>query len=288
MSRDYSKISLTAKLTAYMRQFTDIAFAKDVARLVHARKAFDKLLHGRGLSLDDLLWYAPILEARYKSIGEMINRSGTSQIVEIASGLSLRGLAATSDPRITYIDTDLAEVTREKTDLIAEISRIHRLPAHGNLHLATADTLDLDQLLAVTDGKFRPGEPVAIVQEGLLQYLTSTETERIATNIRALLKKFGGVWITPDFTFTADAALVSDQQRQFRDIVNDATDATMYNNAFDNAEHLNFYFGRLGFQVEVYNQLYLAPPLFSADLIPPAQLDELRPRLRLWVLSLAR
>ena len=286
MSRDYSKISLTAKLTAYMRQFTDIPFALDVAKLSQARKAFERLLRGRRLKPSNLLWYAPILEARYKSIGEMINRSGATQVLEIASGLSMRGLAATADPNITYIETDLEDITREKTALVSEISRLHSLPARPNLHLVTADALDLDQLFAAAE-PLNPDELVAIVQEGLLQYLTSTETETLACNIRALLEKFGGVWITPDFSLTADAAQVSDQQRQFREIVADATDATMYNNAFDNTEHLTQYFSRLGFQVEVYNQLYLVPHLCAADLIPPRELDELRPRLRLWVLRLA-
>jgi len=287
MSRDYSKISLTAKLTAYMRQFTDIPFAKDVANLIRAKKAFDQLLRDHRIKPNDLLWYAPILEARYKSIGEMVHRSGTRQVLEIASGFSMRGLAATNDPQITYVETDLDDITRDKTELIAEISRTHRLPAHGNLHLAAASALDLDQLFAAAE-KFQPGEPIAVIQEGLLQYLTSTETETTATNIRALLERFGGVWITPDFSLTADAANVSDQQRQFREIVADATDATMYNNAFDNTEHLTSYFARLGFQMEVYNQLYLITHLASSDLIHSSQLDEMRPRLRLWVLRLAR
>ncbi len=288
MSRDYSKISLTAKLTAYMRQFTDIPFAKDVAKVVRARKAFDQLLHGRNISLDDLLWYAPILEARYKSIGEMIKRSGARQVLELASGLSLRGLAATNDEHITYIETDLDDITQEKKTLIAEIVRLHRLPARPNFHLVAANALELDSLHAAIEGKFHPGEPIAVVQEGLLQYLTATETEKVAVNIRALLEKFGGVWITPDLTLTADATDVTEQQRQVRELVADATEVTMYNNAFTNTEHLNNYFNRLGFQVEVYNQLYLTTHLHSADLIPSRQLDELKPRLRLWLLRLAK
>lgn len=285
MSRDLSKISLTAKLTAYMRQFTDIPFAKDVAKLVRAQKAFDALLRDRHLKTSDLLWYAPILEARYKSIGEMIHRSGTKQILEMASGLSMRGLAMTADPSVTYVETDLGEITREKEALIEEISHAQRLAKRPNLKVMEANALECEEVLAAT-ASFRPGEPVAIVHEGLLQYLTSTETEAVATNVGAVLREFGGVWITPDFTLTADAANVTEQQRKFREIVTDATDRTMYNNAFDNTEHLSNYFARLGFQVEVYNQLYLTTHLVSAELIPSPQLNELRPRLRLWVLRL--
>lgn len=40
----FEKISLTARLTAYMRQYSDIPFAKDVANLLQAEAAFEKLL----------------------------------------------------------------------------------------------------------------------------------------------------------------------------------------------------------------------------------------------------
>ena len=284
MSSTFAPISLTAKLTAYMRQFTDIPFARDVAELVQAKAAFENLLRDRHLKPDDLTWYAPILELRYKSITEMIRRSGAGQILELASGLTLRGLAMTADPGLDYVETDLDELTGGKSALISEISRRHRLSVRNNLRTLAANALERENLAAATEN-FRPGQPIAIVHEGLLQYLTATETETVARNIHDLLEKFGGVWITPDFSMKADAATVSEQQKQFRQIVASATDRTMYNNAFNDTEHLNAYFGRLGFQVEVFNQLYLAPNLVSAHRLRPGLLDELKPRLRLWVLS---
>ena len=285
MPLDYSKISLTAKLTAYMRQFTDIPFARDVSEFVHAKQAVEALLRDQHIKVEALLWYAPILEARYKSISQMILGSGVRQVLELAGGLSLRGLALGADSTLNYVDTDLPEITVEKAALIADISRRHHLPAQHNLRLVAANALEPADL-AFAAGSFRPGQPVAVVHEGLLQYLTSTETETIAVNIRALLEKFGGVWITPDFSLKADGANVSPEQRQFREIVAATTGRTMYNNAFDSAEHLTDYFRPLGFQVEVYNQLYLAPVLSSIDRVDPGQLEEFKPRLRLWVLRL--
>ena len=286
MSLDFEKISVTAKLTAYMRQFTDIPFASDVAELVHAREAFDQLLRHERLSPDDLTWYAPILEARYKSIDEMIRRTGVRQILELASGLSLRGLALTAIPNLLYVETDLERLIAEKSGLIAEVLRRMHLPSRGNLHAVAANALARDDLFAAA-ARFHEERPIAIVHEGLLQYLTATETETVAGNIHELLGKYGGFWITPDFSLKADSGNVSAQQRRFRRIVAAATDRTMYNNAFDDAEHVISYFGRLGFQVEVFNQLYLAPHLVSPDRVHlrPGLLDELKPRLRLWVLE---
>ena len=77
----FDKISVTAKLTAYMRQFSDIPYAKDIAGAVHAQQAFDDLVRTHGLSPGDLLWYAPIFEVRYKSIAARLRASGIDQVL---------------------------------------------------------------------------------------------------------------------------------------------------------------------------------------------------------------
>jgi len=286
MPFNYAKISLTAKLTAYMRGFSDIPYAVEASELVHARAAFDQLLRGNDLTREDLTWYAPVLEARAKSVDEMIRRSGVRQVLELAGGLSLRGLAMTAIPNLFYVETDLPDMIAQKAELIAEILARHHLAPRGNLHLTAANVLESAELFAAA-ARFNPLEPVAIVHEGLLQYLTATETETVAHHIQELLDKHGGVWITPDFSLKADAENVSAQQRRFRRVVATATERTMYNNAFDDIEHVTAYFGARGFQVEVVSQAYLAPHLTSPDRVHlrPGLWEELKPRLRLWVLK---
>jgi O-methyltransferase involved in polyketide biosynthesis len=286
MAHNFAKISFTSKLTAYMRQFADITFASDVADLIGAGKAFDALLRQHALKPDDLTWYAPIFEARHKSIGAMIRRSNGHQVLELASGFSPRGLAVTADPKITYVETDLPQTIVEKRRLLSAISKRHRLMPRDNFRIVGANALEREQLQAATT-YFQPGQPLLIVHEGLLQYLSSSETEQVARNIHELLGQYGGAWITPDFSLKADAENLSAQQETFRRIIAEATERTMYNNAFENMEHLREYFRGLGFQIEVFNQLYLAPNLVSIDRLhlPPELLDELRPRLRLWVLT---
>jgi hypothetical protein len=44
MSADASLISVTAKLTAYYRQFSDIPFTTEVAKRIGADEAFDRSL----------------------------------------------------------------------------------------------------------------------------------------------------------------------------------------------------------------------------------------------------
>ena len=283
---NFKNISLTARLTAYMRQYSDIPFAKDVANRLRAEEAFEKLLRDNELSPKDLLWYAPLLEVRYKSVAETIRKLRATQVLELASGFSLRGLAVTQDPRLTYVESDLEELTEEKASLVADLRRQYRLADHGNLHLVTVDALDRSQLRSAAKG-FRRDQPIAVVNEGLLLYLSATEMATVARNIRDLLIEFDGVWITPDFSVKQDVKEVSEQQRRFRRVVAAATERTMYKNAFDNNEQLLAFFDGLGLQPRVLNQVDAAPNVVSLDVLKLSHqiLDTAKSKLRLWVLS---
>jgi len=287
MTVNFEKISLTARLTAYMRQYSDIPYAKDVANRLRAEEAFEKLLRDNELSPKDLLWYAPILEVRYKSVAETIRKLRTTQVLELASGFSLRGLAVTQDPKVTYVESDLEELTDEKASLVADLRWQYQLAEHGNLHLVTADALDRSQLRSAAKS-FRRDRPIAVVNEGLLQYLSATEMATVARNIRDLLMEFDGVWITPDFSLKQDVKDVSEQQRRFRRVVAAATERILYNNAFDSDEQLLAFFDGLGLQARVLNAVDVAPNVVSLDVLKFSHqiLDTAKSKLRLWVLSL--
>ena len=284
---NFKNISLTARLTAYMRQYSDIPFAKDVANRLRAEEAFEELFRDNELSPKDLLWHAPILEVRYKSVTETIRKLRATQVLELASGFSLRGLAVTQDPKVTYVESDLEELTEEKASLIADLRRQYRLAEHGNLHLVTADALDRSQLRSAAK-HFRRDQPIAVVNEGLLQYLSANEMATVARNIRDLLMEFDGLWITPDFSLKQDVQDVSEQQRRFRRVVAAATERTMYNNAFDDNEQLLAFFDGLGLQTRVLNAVDAAPNVVSLDALKLSHqiLDTAKSKLRLWVLSL--
>lgn len=287
MPVNYEKISLTAKLAAYMRQFSDIPFAKDVALHIKAQQAFESLLRDNDMQPEDLLWYAPIFEVRYKSIAAAIRKSGIRQVLELASGLSLRGLAMTQEPDIMYVESDLEELTAEKAILVDEIRRQYRLTQHGNLHLMVANALDQNELRVAVEN-FRHDQPIVVVNEGLFQYLSAGEMKTVALNIRELLREFGGIWITPDFSLKEHVLEVSEQQRRFRSAVAAATERKLYNHTFENSEQLEAFFDGLGLQAQVLNQLDVAPDAVSLETLklPHRILDRAKPRLRLWILKL--
>ena len=289
MGHDFNStnISLTSRFAAYMRHFTDIPFATDIAEIIRARTAFETFLRPYKLTPEDLHFYAPYFEARHKSIGAMIQRLNPRQILELGAGLSPRGMTLSAEPHIFYLETDLEEMIGEKRALLATLQRRHRLPPRNNLRVLAASALDRDQLRTAAN-YFKAGQRLLILHEGLLQYLTATETELVARNIHALLSQFGGMWITPDFSLKSDTESISDQQKHFRSVLAETTHLTIFDNAFDSIEHLREYFRSLGFKVEVFNQFYLAPELSSVARLGlnPALVDELRPRARLWSLTI--
>jgi O-methyltransferase involved in polyketide biosynthesis len=287
MEIDYEKISLTAQLAAYMRQFSDIPFASDVAELLHSREMFTALLEGQQMTPEDLLWYAPIFEVRYKSVTEAIRRTGSRQVLELASGLTLHGLAFTQDPRYTYLESDLTGISAEKEVIIARLRQKYGLADHANLHFPMVNALDRSQLQAAVKHLNRD-QPLVVVNEGLFQYLSPDEMRAVVSNIRDLLAEFQGSWITPDFSIKEEVNQVSEQQRNFRRIVAAATEHPMYNNAFDSLEQLTAFLNEMGLTATVHNAVDETGEIVSLRRLhlPAALLDPIKASLRLWVLSL--
>ncbi len=113
-----------------------------------------------------------MFEARYKSITQLIRNSGASQVLELASGYSLRGLDLTRDNSLCYVETDLPDVVATKLVLLDEVRRRHDI-APSPLHVVTgADALDVEQLRAAT-AVFDRSRSLMILCEGLIGYLTS-------------------------------------------------------------------------------------------------------------------
>lgn len=294
---DYNKISITAKLVAFFRQFSDIPFAKEVAEYVHAADAVTEIakkLDGSGARFsnsdselsEDAKVYGPILEARYKSLVQLINNSGTTQVLELASGFSLRGLAMSQNSDLIYVDTDLAGIREEKSKLVKDLRSKSRTVT-DNYHIAVANALDLSQLEAAAQ-VFRKDRKLVIVNEGLLMYLSADERSQLAENVRHILAMFpDGAWITPDFSTRSVFENVPEKIKQFRRAISGTTDRALYENAFENEEDIDQFICDHGFVAEHHYQTDLVPHLTSIERLG-LQLDivdRLRHRLRIWLME---
>ena len=287
MTADHAHISVTAKLSAYYRKFSDIAFAAEVAELIGAEEAFAELVRTHGLEPDKLTFYAPMFEARYKSITQLIRSVGASQVLELACGYSLRGLDLTRDNSIRYVETDLPAVVATKRSLLDEICKRHDI-APSPLHVvAAANALDLEQLRAATAVCDR-NRPLLVLCEGLIGYLTHEETARVADNVRALLGDFkGGWWIVPDFTFKSEIRNLPAERIRLREAVTGLTQRELDASAFEDPDDLAAFLRHAGFEAQVRSQIDETPSFstIAALGLPPSVLDRLRPALRVWIMT---
>ncbi len=278
---------MTAKIAAYYRQFSDIPFAKEVARRIGADEAFETIVREHGLERDKLASYAPMFEARYKSLGNLIEKSGCDQVLELASGYSLRGLDLTQRSALRYIETDLPDVVATKLALLDDVRREHAIASSPRHVVTIADALVLEWLRAATDA-LDHGAPLLVLCEGLIGYLTREETERLASNVRALLGAFGrGTWICPDFSFRTELANLPVERVRLRTAVTGITERQLDASAFEDEADLEAFFARVGFEVGVRSQIDETPVLSSISALGSSATwaERMRPLLRVWVMT---
>jgi O-methyltransferase involved in polyketide biosynthesis len=278
MAAAYDQISPTAKLVAELRRYAALPRADEIANAIGATEAVRTAIGGE-LSPGVLTWMAPLTEARYLSLRVAIERSGARQVIELAAGFAFRAAAM---PGLRYLETDLPDVHAERTRVAAELG----LDA---THFAAADATsaaDLERLAS----RLAPDRPVAIVCEGLCQYLTRDEKRAVALGIAALLERFGGVWCTPDFETTDDPLFRGWTDPQFAAIgtfLASATQRDLRGAAFTSRDDVRAFFTDLGFTVEHAPQLDGSFELASAARVgtSPAQLAALRDSRQLWTLT---
>jgi O-methyltransferase involved in polyketide biosynthesis len=274
MNTNYEMISPTALAVANSRAFSDIPYAREIFTAV------EKIGRKNGYSsLSKVLRFrevAPTYEARYKLVNKILFESKKKQILEIASGLSPRGIFLTQQSSIQYVETDLPDVILTKKAVLGRIKK--KLPT--NLYLEPGNALNLKDLEAATR-HFSPNKEIAIINEGLLRYLNFDEKSTVAKNVHSLLHAFGGVWITPDITLKKGLA----EENKFISIVKNTKKVTgvdIDQNAFENQDEAKEFFERFGFKVEVHSFLEV-----EGELVSPSKLkiskEKVREMIGQWV-----
>lgn len=279
---DPERISVTARLAAYYRAFSDVPFAVDVARFIGASETFDALVSDHGISASALNEYAPMFEARYKCIAALLSKLRATQVLELASGFSLRGLAMTRDCDVRYVDSDLDALNEEKRKLLATLS----VATQGTHSVVTANAL-IDAQLRAAVASFDRERELFVVCEGLLMYLSVDERETVASNIRALMSEFSaGTWITTDFSLRADAASVSDERKRMIAAVAGVTHRELNEAAFESQSAMDAFFLRHRWHADKLDQIALAGELVSVGRmsLSPQIVERLRGRLGVWVM----
>ena len=192
-ARDFSTISPSARSLLLVKAQTSLPFARQAAELLWgtgAVKEAERETVATPSAVDRRLH----LEQRARSIDAAIESLGSTRVLELASGLSFRGLdRAARRADVIYVDTDLPEMVATKADLVR---RLHPEPLRGTLLVNPLNAVEPEAFRASVDRL--PLAAIAVVQEGLLMYLDEAEKAALATNVRAALLGRGGAWVIAD------------------------------------------------------------------------------------------
>lgn len=107
-NKDFEEICQTALVTSYPRMFTDIPYEKEISEWLNKHEIISNTQY------KDL---APEIEARYKLINKILDKSKIKQVLELASGYSSRGLIY-SQKGYKYIELDLEPISKNKQQLV--------------------------------------------------------------------------------------------------------------------------------------------------------------------------
>jgi len=104
---------------------------------------------------------APQYEARYKLLDKLIGINNPEQILELASGLSPRGLNQTLENNsVKYAELELPEIVNQKIKIFSKIIPV--LPK--NLRVERGNALKFEDIERATS-RFDPKEPITITHE---------------------------------------------------------------------------------------------------------------------------
>lgn len=282
MDRAYEKISPTAKFVAYLRTFSDIPFAAEIAAECGAREAFESLAQE---SQEPLVRFSAYWETRYKLTDRIIAQRGLTQVLEVAAGLSPRGLVMTETPDVVYVSTDLPEILEEEKSIVEAILSKwgERRP---NLHFHIADALECGSLSRAA-AAFQPDRKIAIITEGLFPYFNRQEQTALAKNVHSVLAVRDGVWIATDVHTRQyyDAAILLDKTgRKRRERLASSTGSELGRNLFADVDDMRSFFETVGFQMEEYPYAGVIPHLSSMKNLNLSQ-EDIRSALELIALA---
>lgn len=287
-SRNYNTISPSARSLLLLKGYTRIPYARQAAELIQYPEPYapDFTIRHPGF------WIRVMhFEARYWSIdqliGDLLPPAGSADttnvsahatnILELSSGFSFRGLALAADRPVHYIDTDLPEIIATKQQLVTALAANQSAPPPGRYELRPLNALDETAFNAIVDS-FPPG-PLVIVNEGLLMYLGKEEKQKLGQLIRKALEKRGGYWITADIYLKRKPTDDDPELAQGDTLKQFLEQHKVNDNMFETFEEASQLFTDMGFVIDKeaepdYSNLSALP--YFLDTASPALLQRLR------------
>ncbi len=184
-------VSYTAYTSLYWLWEAGVPEAAELSEAIGGEKV--------SLSKDSVPHYeelAPVnklyIEMRYAALNEYIAGNRYQNVLDVACGFAPRSIAMARQGRI-FVGTDFAPSIAEIRNVLPDcLSRKQQ----KRVHYAVADAEDQVGMMRAAD---RLEGPVCITMDGLMMYLTREDQTTVLKNIKAILEKHGGAYVTSDF-----------------------------------------------------------------------------------------
>ena len=204
---DSARISFTARYTGHVWQrlgWSDPRLATPGGRalfqLLRPAMALGRVLGG-GRDLQSLLAQRHVLID--DTLRAAIEGEGIPQVLEIAAGLSPRGLRLrASHPQVRVVEADLPAMAAEKRRRLGDAVG----PLHQVAELDVTATSGPLSLAAVWQRTLDPLQPVAVVTEGLVNYLPPAAAVALFARLAESLRSSGGLYVTDGVLPPPDAS----------------------------------------------------------------------------------
>jgi O-methyltransferase involved in polyketide biosynthesis len=170
-----------------------------------AKRVFDATNAALGVSRLFRRDFAPLRESlvhRHAAIDALLKRSGARQVLELAAGLSRRGVTFSQDPALRYTELDLPAVSQRKRALLERTAEGRAVLARPNFKLVEADVEE-----AALESWVEPGAPLFAIAEGLMMYLQPQAQRSLWERIARLVERAGAG------TFVFDLVPASEQPK---------------------------------------------------------------------------
>ena len=248
-------ISPTAWGCAYRRSLTDIPYSQEIF------EEFNKIrLANNGPEIAKEMLrpeITPMFEARFKLINRLLAENHIEQILDVAAGLTPRGISMTENESVCYVELDLPTMISHKIKIVDEILQ-KKKTKHNHLYFEIGNALEMDSFNKAAE-HFDIKKPIAIVHEGLLRYLNLNEKTAVIENIKTLLLRFDGVWITSDVP-TKENGLQRDNSS-----LNKLTGINIDSNLFETVGEAKKFYESFGFEIEDHPFSEIKSELVSPD-----------------------
>lgn len=228
----------------------------------------------------------------YASFIDFVRAHDYKNIYEIGCSYSPRLIPLVKDGR-RYAGIELAAVAMLADDLA---ERVLDKKYHGQFEYFDAPVSDRDAMLAAAT--FLDGQ-ICIIEQGLMIYFNREQIAEMLINIKDILKKHGGCFVTSNFArkpyfaqiveplYGSDA--VEPLYRRTRMLYEDVLGDPMYDDTFQSEEDALKFLDNLGFNVEKAPLFTSEPNLYSFKGLNANQINSLKLLAKqdyIWVLTL--